>query len=95
MEPFGGLDDFDVSQTHLVYTTKDPILPPAWHTKQNVYIVDLEGTLKPRELTSGEQGVTHGPILSPQGDKVAWLESDQDGHESDRYVSHLMDGIVI
>jgi hypothetical protein len=34
--PFGGTDDFDVSATHVVYTSKDPILPPAWHTKQNV-----------------------------------------------------------
>ena len=36
VEPFGGLDDFDVSETHIVYTTKDPELPEAWHTKQNV-----------------------------------------------------------
>ncbi|KAJ3491680.1 hypothetical protein NLI96_g535 [Meripilus lineatus] len=84
VEPFGGLDDFDVSQSHLIYTTKDPKLPPAWHTKQNVYIVDLDGTSKPKELTSGEQGATHSPVLSPQGDKAAWLELDQDGHESDR-----------
>lgn len=36
VEPFGGTDDFDVSATHIVYTTKDPKLPVAWHTKQNV-----------------------------------------------------------
>ena len=36
VEPFGGLDDFDVSETHIVYTTKDPKLSEAWHTKQNV-----------------------------------------------------------
>ena len=34
--PFGGTDDFDVSATHIVYTTKDTKLPEAWHTKQNV-----------------------------------------------------------
>jgi len=34
--PFGGTDDFDVSTTHIVYTAKDPQLPEAWHTKQNV-----------------------------------------------------------
>lgn len=34
--PFGGTDDFDVSGTHVVYTAKDPKLPPAWHTRQNV-----------------------------------------------------------
>ena len=36
VEPFGGKDDFDVSNTQVVYTTLDPELPPAWHTKQNV-----------------------------------------------------------
>ena len=36
VKPFGGKDDFDVSKSHVVYTTLDPKLPPAWHTKQNV-----------------------------------------------------------
>jgi hypothetical protein len=36
VEPFGGIDDFDVSGSRVVYTSKDPTLPQAWHTKQNV-----------------------------------------------------------
>ncbi|PSR70526.1 hypothetical protein PHLCEN_2v13565 [Hermanssonia centrifuga] len=84
VEPFGGTDDFDVSASHIAYTTKDPKLPPAWHTKQGVYIVDLEGKTKPKELTSGKQGATHGPVFSQKGDKVAWVELDEDGYESDR-----------
>jgi hypothetical protein len=36
VEPFGGANDYDVSENHIVYTTKDPDLPEAWHTKQNV-----------------------------------------------------------
>lgn len=36
VEPFGGTDDFDVSDTSVIYTAKDPKLPMAWHTKQNV-----------------------------------------------------------
>lgn len=84
-----------------MYTTKDPLLPEAWHTKQNVrsqryvamciclryqqvYIVDIRGHNKPRELTSGKQGATHSPVFNKQGDKVAWLELDEDGYESDR-----------
>lgn len=38
VEPFGGTDDFDVSETHIIYTAKDPKLPAAWHTKQNVRV---------------------------------------------------------
>ena len=36
MEPFGGTDDFDISERHIVYTSKDADLPEPWHTKQNV-----------------------------------------------------------
>ena len=50
-----------------------------------VYIVPLEGG-SPRELTSGQQGATHNPVFDASGSKVAWLELEKDGHESDRYV---------
>ncbi|VDC00715.1 unnamed protein product [Peniophora sp. CBMAI 1063] len=83
VEPFGGSEDFTVSKTHVVYTAKDPVLPEAWHTRQNVYIVPLEGG-EPRELTSGKQGATHNPVFDASGTKVAWLELEKDGHESDR-----------
>lgn len=82
--PFGGTDDFDVSGDYIVYTTKDPELPEAWHTKQNVYVVDVKGHSKPKELTSGKQGAIHSPILNAQATKAAWLELDKDGYESDR-----------
>lgn len=39
VEPFGGTDDFDISDTSVIFTAKDPQLPKAWHTKQNVRIV--------------------------------------------------------
>jgi len=84
VEPFGGTDDFDISETSIVYTTKDPKLPEAWHTKQNIYIVDFKGQHPPRELTSGKQGAVHSPVFNFQGTKVAWLELDKDGYESDR-----------
>ncbi|KAJ2931965.1 hypothetical protein H1R20_g5113, partial [Candolleomyces eurysporus] len=103
VEPFGGTDDYDVSRSHIVYTCKDPELPEAWHTKQNVgdhafhfkdhvlsvlatqvYLVDIKGDSPPRELTSGKQGAVHAPVFSKAGSKVAWLELDEDGYESDR-----------
>ena len=52
-----------------------------------IYIVDIFGKSKPRRLTSGKQGATHSPAFSKQGDKVAWTEMDEDGHEADRYVN--------
>ena len=51
-----------------------------------VYIVDLKGISKPRELTSGKQGAPLNPVFNRQGDKIAWVELDLDGYESDRFV---------
>ncbi|KAI0004573.1 alpha/beta-hydrolase [Russula compacta] len=84
VEPFGDTGDYDVSEEYIVYIAKDPELPEAWHTRQNVYLVDFTGSQKPRELTSGKQGATHNPVFNAQGDKVAWTELDEDGYESDR-----------
>lgn len=112
MEPFGGLEDFDISDSDIVYTTKDSTLPPAWHTRQNaclssvpsmtgcklirstlkIYIVDFLGKSAPRELTSGKQGATRNPIFSHDAKKIAWLELDEDGYESDRYTDHMQFG---
>ena len=44
---------------------------------------------EPKELTSGKQGAVHSPVFNTQGSKVAWLELDKDGYESDRYVGLL------
>ncbi|KAF8755118.1 Alpha beta-hydrolase [Rhizoctonia solani] len=87
VEPFGGAEDFDVSETHVLYTTKDPNVPEALHTRQNVYLAPLRpapGSDLVRELTSGIQGATHNPVLSKDGKKAAWAEMERDGYESDR-----------
>ncbi|KIY71185.1 alpha/beta-hydrolase [Cylindrobasidium torrendii FP15055 ss-10] len=83
VEPFGGTDDFGVAHGKVIYTTKDAELPLAWHTKQDVYIVNVDGGNR-KELTGGEHGAVHSPVLSPDGKKAAWLQLDLDGYESDR-----------
>ena len=39
IEPFGGTDHFDISTSGLVFTSKDPELNPATHTKTNIYLI--------------------------------------------------------
>lgn len=103
----GGKEDFDLSSTHLLYTAKDPSLSGPLHSRQNVrpplllllsyltleqiYILPLSGTAKPRQLTTGKQGSTSSPVLSKQGDKAAWLEQRKDGHSEDRCVLVLLE----
>ncbi|KAG8813035.1 hypothetical protein FRC17_001702, partial [Serendipita sp. 399] len=83
VEPFGGIEDFSINSTHIVYTTKDPSVPESLHTRQNIYLVPIKGGEEPKHLTSGTQGATHSPALNPTGDKVVWLEMARDGYESD------------
>ncbi|KAJ7442681.1 Alpha/Beta hydrolase protein [Mycena latifolia] len=84
VEPFGGTDDFSVVGSSVLYTAKDPKLPQAWHTKQNVYLVSTVDPGNPKELTSGEQGATHSPVLNREATKAAWLELAEDGYEADK-----------
>lgn len=94
--PFGSSSDFDLTPSSVVVTAKDPDINPAWHTRQNIYITPLyprtQSDQKPRQLTTGDQGATSGPVFSPsakvseryESGFVAWLEMSQDGYESDR-----------
>nr|GAT52261.1 dipeptidyl-peptidase 5 [Mycena chlorophos] len=84
VEPFGGTDDFSVSGTSVLYTTKDPVLPKGWHTRQNIYLVSTNDPGNPQELTSGKQGATHSPVLNADATKAAWLEMAEDGYEADK-----------
>lgn len=52
-------------------------------TVPQIYLVDFDGS-NLVELTSGIHGATHAPAFNRQGTKVAWLQLDEDGHESDR-----------
>lgn len=54
-----------------------------------VYIVPIDADEEPQELTSGKQGAVHAPVFNTQGSKVAWLELNEDGYESDRCVKFL------
>lgn len=53
-------------------------------TCSQVFIVPIDASEAPTELTSGKQGAIHSPVFNTQGTKVAWLELDEDGYEADR-----------
>lgn len=83
--PFGGEDDFDVHESGwVVFISKDPEVPEAWHTRTNVYAVPLDGSAKPVRISAGTHGAISSPVFSPDGTQVAWLEMAKDGFESDK-----------
>ncbi|VDC00971.1 unnamed protein product [Peniophora sp. CBMAI 1063] len=71
-------NDFDVSASQVVYTTKDASLREAVQYKKNIFVTDINGRSPPRELTSGVHGGAFTPVFSPDGQLVAWLEQESD-----------------
>jgi hypothetical protein len=49
-------------------------------------VIGINGGTQRKGLTSGRQGAIHSPVLNAQGTKAAWLELDEDGYESDRFI---------
>jgi dipeptidyl aminopeptidase/acylaminoacyl peptidase len=94
IEPFGGKDHFDVSKHGLVFTSKDPCLNPATHTKTNIYVcasdnfwdnLHSEDFPKIEKVSiDGFEGASTSPVWSNSGKMIAFLSMKTDGYESDK-----------
>ncbi|KAK1830298.1 Alpha/Beta hydrolase protein [Podospora conica] len=88
--PFGGAGDFDISESGLVFVSKDPELNPALYTKTNLYYVPLKRfteTEPPTPTlieTPGLEGYTSSPVFSHCGKKVAFGRMRDKQYESDK-----------
>ncbi|ORY26133.1 putative peptidase [Naematelia encephala] len=84
--------EFDLSSTHIAISVKAPHLPPAQHTRTDIYLIPLGDTKSsPSHLTPHAHGAIGGVTFSPKGDKLAWLEMAKDGYESDKRVAVTYD----
>ncbi|KAK5657091.1 hypothetical protein OQA88_3619 [Cercophora sp. LCS_1] len=88
--PFGGLGDFDISPTGLVFVAKDPELCAASYTKTDLYFLPL-ATFTETQLphpqiieTPGLEGYTQSPVFSHDGRKVAFTRMRSKQYESDK-----------
>src|SRR5579859_1091709 len=81
--PFGGVDDFSVSSTHLAFIAKDPHLNPATNTASHVYVVSFEDKGFFEQVNRGF-GASSSPVWSPDGKYIAYLEMRVRGYEADR-----------
>lgn len=94
IEPFGGKDHFDISKYGLVFTSKDPGLNPATHTRTNIYVSASETfwddlyTQIPHNIEEVSnktfQGASTSPTWSTSGKMIAFLSMRTDGYESDK-----------
>ncbi|EAT88135.2 hypothetical protein SNOG_04375 [Parastagonospora nodorum SN15] len=94
IEPFGGVDHFDIGVYGLVFTSKDATLNPATHTKTNIHVVAKRGfwhNLFYEEFPEiktvtidGFEGACTSPVWSNSGKMIAFLAMKTDGYESDK-----------
>lgn len=94
IDPFPGKDHFDISRYGLVFTSKDPDLNPATHTKTNIYVIAKQGFWhnlfyqdfpKIEKVTiDGFDGASTSPVWSHSGKMIAFLSMKADGYESDK-----------
>jgi len=93
---------FSLSKTHIAFAIKSPHLAPAMHTRQDVYTlplphVDSLDGVRLSLLTPDHHGAIGEVTFSPDGQKVAWLETARDQYESDKRVlsvTEVMEGLI-
>lgn len=88
--PFGGTGDFDISPYGIAFISKAPGLNPATHTTCVCYYCPLSSwtqkfTSKPKVLSVSDlHGALSSPVISSDGNTLAYLAMKEDGYESDK-----------
>jgi len=86
-KPFGGAEEFTFSSDGkgLVFTARDAGRTEAWSTNLDLYLVPVDGSAPPRNLTEKNQASDTQPCFSPDGRTLAYLAMERPGYEADRY----------
>jgi dipeptidyl aminopeptidase/acylaminoacyl peptidase len=86
-KPFGGAEEiaFAPDGLHLVFTAKDAGREEAWSTNFDLYVVPVDGSAPPRNLTAANKAWDTMPVFSPDGKTLAYLAMARPGYEADRF----------
>ncbi|TYJ59027.1 hypothetical protein B9479_000015 [Cryptococcus floricola] len=76
---------YALTSKQIAVALKPPYLSPATHTRQDIYLFSLTSS-RPRNITPHVHGAISSLAFSPDQTKLAWLEMNKDGYESDRRV---------
>jgi dipeptidyl aminopeptidase/acylaminoacyl peptidase len=91
--PFGGADEFAFSpdgQT-MVFATRDAGREEPWSTDFDLYLVPVDGSRPPQNLTEANPAWDTHPTFSPDGRTLAYLAMARPGYEADRFRIKLRD----
>ncbi|GBC84264.1 Dipeptidyl-peptidase 5 [bacterium HR11] len=86
-KPFGGPEEFTFTPDGraLVFTARDAGREEAWSTNFDLFVVPVDGSAPPRNLTATNPAWDTTPVFSPDGRTLAYLAQRRPGYESDRF----------
>lgn len=86
-KPFGGPQEiaYTPDGSALVFTARDAGEAEAWSTDFDLWVVPADGSSPPAKVTTTNRAWDTQPVLSPDGDTLAYLAQDRPGFESDRF----------
>jgi dipeptidyl aminopeptidase/acylaminoacyl peptidase len=90
-KPFGGPEEYTFSPDGkaIVFTARDAGREEPWSTNLDVYVAPIDGSAKPRNLTTANKATDTSPVFSPDGRTLAYRSFARPGYESDKYVVKL------
>ena len=91
-KPFGGADEFTFTPDGraVVFAARDAGREEAWSTNLDLFVAPIDGSAKPRNLTSANKATDTAPVFSPDGKTLAYRAMARAGYEADRLRVVLM-----
>jgi dipeptidyl aminopeptidase/acylaminoacyl peptidase len=86
-KPFGGPEEiaFTPDGKSIVFTAKNVGRKEAWSTNFDLFLVPVDGSTPPKNLTAENKAWDTQPVFAPEGKTLAYLAMNRPGYESDQY----------
>ncbi len=86
-QPFGGPEEFSFTpdSKSIVFTAKNMGREDAWTTNFDLFLVPVDGSASPVNLTEKNKAWDTTPVFSPDGRTMAYLAMSRPGFEADRF----------